>query len=242
MKEIFTEIFEENKWNCSESVSGAGSTMGWPQTLRAGLPILLRGIGVRAFLDVPCGDFNWGKEVDWGDVNYIGGDIVESLVEKNKEHETQNIKFLHLDLSKDSLPSADVVLVRDCLMHMSVKDAESCLENVRGSKIKYLLASTYPTKEENSLTHRTSAYVCRYNLNVEPFNLGKPLLYLNDSNHALERQGIHKTLGLWKLEYEGDCENDYGDTEHPLNKHDEEQRYYNKWSADNDQTSEYGGV
>jgi hypothetical protein len=194
MKEIFTGIFRENKWNCAESASGAGSTLGWTKNLRAGLPILLKGLNIKTFLDVPCGDFNWAKEVDWGDAHYIGGDIVESLIEKNMElYEDEMTSFKQIDLSNDELPKADIILVRDCLMHMSVDDAAKCLKNIRKSQIKYILASTYPNNKKNNFSFRTSASLSRHNLEAEPLNLNKPILYLNDSN----RHVPEKLLGLW---------------------------------------------
>ena len=104
MKEVFTDIFEGNKWRCRESASGAGSTLSWTKNLRAGLPILLKGLGIQTFLDVPCGDFNWAKEVNWGDVFYIGGDIVESLIEKNMELKLQKLNYKkHIVRQKNKL-------------------------------------------------------------------------------------------------------------------------------------------
>ena len=40
---------------------------------------------IKRLFDAPCGDFNWMKEVHLLDVDYIGGDIVSSLVLNNKE-------------------------------------------------------------------------------------------------------------------------------------------------------------
>ena len=197
MKEMFTGIYRENKWKCSESASGAGSTLGWSKNLRNGLPLLLKGINVKTFLDVPCGDFNWAKEVDWGDIHYIGGDIVKELIEKNTDYyANENTSFKHIDLSKDELPKADIILVRDCLMHMSTEDAGKCLKNIQKSDIKYILASTYPHNKQNNLSFKTSASLSRHNLEVEPFNLTKPILYLNDANRHVPQ----KLLGLWRID------------------------------------------
>jgi hypothetical protein len=197
MKELFSEIFHKNEWRCAESASGAGSTLGWTKNLRAGLPLLLKGLGVKTFLDVPCGDFNWAKEVDWGGIHYIGGDIVASLIEKNMElYDDEMTSFKQIDLSKDELPKADIILVRDCLMHMSVGDAGKCLKNIQNSDIKYILASTYPHKKQNNLSFRTSASLSRHNLEADPLNLPKPILYLNDAN----RHVSEKLLGLWNNE------------------------------------------
>lgn len=198
MNEIFTEIFKEKKWKCTESASGAGSTIGWTKNLRAGLPILLKGLGIKTFLDVPCGDFNWAQKIKWGDIRYTGGDIVRELIEKNIElYEDEMTSFLQIDLSKDSLPKADLILVRDCLMHMSVQDAGKCLKNIQKSEVKYLLASTYPDKTVNNYNFKTSASLSRHNLELEPFNLPKPMLYLNDANTHVPK----KLLGLWRNEF-----------------------------------------
>lgn len=195
MKEIFTGIFQENKWRCSESASGAGSTLGWTKNLRTGLPLLLKGLNVKTFLDVPCGDFNWAKEIDWGGIHYIGGDIVGSLIEKNIElYDDENTSFKQIDLSKDELPKADIILVRDCLMHMSIDDAGKCLKNIRNSDVRYILASTYPDKKQNNTSFKTSAALSRHNLEAPPLNLPKPILYLNDSNSHVPE----KLLGLWE--------------------------------------------
>ena len=197
MKEIFTEIFTDNKWKCAESVSGAGSTIGWTKNLRSGLPLLLEGLKVKTFLDVPCGDYNWAQKIDWGDIHYIGGDIVKSLIERNTEmYDDEKTSFLQIDLSKDDLPSADIILVRDCLMHMSVEDAAKCLKNIDRSDVKYILASTYPNKSSNNYKFKTSASLSRHNLELQPFNLPKPILYMNDSNSHVPE----KLLGLWKNE------------------------------------------
>tara|TARA_Y100001938_G_C7923958_1_gene345923 strand:- start:89 stop:679 length:591 start_codon:yes stop_codon:yes gene_type:complete len=195
MNEIFTDIFKQNKWRCAESASGAGSTLGWTKNLRSGLPILLKGLGVETFLDVPCGDYNWAQKINWGDIHYIGGDIVKDLIEKNIDlYDNEKTSFLQIDLSKDELPKADVILVRDCLMHMSVEDAGKCLKNIQNSQIKYVLASTYPDKKTNNLSFKTSASLSRHNLEAAPFNWKKPMLYLNDSNNHVPE----KLLGLWE--------------------------------------------
>jgi hypothetical protein len=134
--------------------------------------------------------------VDWGDIHYIGGDIVDSLIEKNIQlYEDEKTSFKQIDLSKDELPEADIILVRDCLMHMSVEDAGECLKNIQKSNVKHILASTYPENKQNNLSFKTSASLSRHNLEAPPFNLDKPILYLNDANKHVPL----KSLGLWKV-------------------------------------------
>ena len=84
-KEVFDKIYTNNFWSAgqSESVSGRGSTLSGTVKIRKILPALWKKYNVKTFLDVPCGDFNWMKEVDKKNIVYIGGDIVKSMVDEN---------------------------------------------------------------------------------------------------------------------------------------------------------------
>ena len=67
--------------------------------------------------DAPCGDFNWMKLVlNKCDINYIGGDIVENLInDLNKQFSSSKRLFINIDITQDKLPDADLMMVRDCL-------------------------------------------------------------------------------------------------------------------------------
>lgn len=66
IEERFTRIYERGFWGEPESASGPGSA--WEQTrvLVRELPILFNRLAIRTLLDVPCGDFNWMRELDVG--------------------------------------------------------------------------------------------------------------------------------------------------------------------------------
>jgi ubiquinone/menaquinone biosynthesis C-methylase UbiE len=66
------------------------------------LPILIKQLQVKKVLDAPCGDFNWMKEIHKNIESYIGVDIVEELIDRNKrKYTSQNIQFYHSDITKD---------------------------------------------------------------------------------------------------------------------------------------------
>lgn len=142
----FTHIFKTNAWRCDESVSGPSSTLARTQTLRAALPALFESHGIRSVLDAPCGDFNWMRHVVEGaGLRYTGADIVQDLVRRNAEDfaHLDNVGFVHLDLTRDTLPQADLLLCRDCLFHLSYEDTERALANFLDSGIPYLLTTTH---------------------------------------------------------------------------------------------------
>src|SRR5208282_2567940 len=67
----------------AESQSGLGSYLCETEGVRAALPILTRELDVLDFLDAPCGDFNWMKEVDLGVRSYVGFDISLDIIHSN---------------------------------------------------------------------------------------------------------------------------------------------------------------
>lgn len=198
-EEIFTDIFRVNRWGGKDSVSGPGSGAGQVRAVTKDLPILLRDLGISTILDIPCGDFHWMKDVNLDGVRYIGADVVEELVMNNKaNHETVDLRFLHLNLLTDELPKADLVFCRDCLVHFSYHDIILALRNIYASQPKYILTTTFPSRRSNRdiLTGEWRPL----NLEIPPFNFSEPLRILGE--HCTEGNGAYqdKSLGLWPIE------------------------------------------
>jgi hypothetical protein len=150
LKERFERIYSTNLWSDPESRSGVGSRLASTRALRAELPMVLRQLETRVLLDVPCGDFTWMEHVDLSGVEYIGGDIVPSIVEENRRrHAHESRRFVVLDLTRDLLPAADVLLCRDCLVHLSYANIEAVLANIARSSIRYLLMTSFPGRGDN---------------------------------------------------------------------------------------------
>jgi hypothetical protein len=196
----FTWIYKSNHWSSSESASGTGSTLSYTQNLRKELPKLLSTYSIKTIFDAPCGDFNWMKHMlSSVDVDYIGGDIVKPLIDKLSDaHGAEHVKFRHIDLTKDELPSADLMICRDCLFHLSYADIRSVLLNFVNSGIPYLLTTTH-TNESQSFKNRdilTGDYRL-IDLFSSPFNLpDAPLYRIDDWLHPdPERQ-----MCLWSRE------------------------------------------
>lgn len=145
LRNRFTEIYERNLWNSAESGSGIGSEVGFTQNLREWLVRKLPEYGVKRLVDAPCGDFNWMKlVVPQLDIDYLGLDIVESVVAANREqHGSERARFVLANLCEDALPAADLIMVRDCLFHLSYADTDRVLRNLARTDYKYLLTTTH---------------------------------------------------------------------------------------------------
>ena len=176
VKEKFTEIYERNLWCSPESVSGGGSEMQNTKVIRRELPVLLQKFGITSILDIPCGDWNWMKDVDLCGASYIGADIVEPLIGLNKANYT-NVDFRVLDLINDTLPKVDLIFVRDCLGHLSNDNVSLALRNCQESGSKYLLATSF-TKWDMNPDIEDGGWKC-INLMIPPFQLN-PIYLINE--------------------------------------------------------------
>ena len=198
VSEIFTETYHKRYWKSKESVSGMGSELAETAALRTALPALLHDFGIQSLLDLPCGDFNWMQQVDLQGIQYIGADLVESLVAQNQQqyaHEGRS--FLCLDLLTDDLPAVDCILVRDCLVHFSLAHIEQALANIKRSKIKYLLSTSFASIDVNEAIQ--TGYWRPVNLQKAPFCFPEPLASLPDSGPKTTKTFPDKRLCLWEV-------------------------------------------
>ena len=196
-EEIFTQIFRNRAWRSRESASGPGSTVSITKTIRGLIPDLIARYEIKSILDIPCGDFNWMKEVDLSTVNYTGADLVADLIQENrKKYLRTNINFVQLDLIANQLPKADLVLTRDCMVHLSFSDCADAIKNLKNSGSRLLLTTTFPEVSENQ-DIKTGEFR-KINLLSEPFLLPSPLEIYSE-NHDININP-NKCLGLWEID------------------------------------------
>jgi len=194
---VFFHIYENNMWNSDESRSGPGSELSDTVMIRKALPSIWRKYNIKTFLDVPCGDFNWMKEVDKTSIDYIGGDIVDDIVaSNNKSYKTERIEFRKIDITNDIIPKVDMIFCRDCLVHLSFENIVKALHNFARSGCKYLMLTSYPLTIKN---HNISDGDFReINLFKEPFNLpGKYLCKVKEKSRRFSE--IDRTMYLWDI-------------------------------------------
>ena len=198
-KDVFTEIYESNHWESSESKSGTGSEFIKTESLIKGIDKLLIEMNIKSVLDLPCGDYEWMQKVDMSNINYIGADIVEALIEDNiKQYkETEKRKFKVLNIITDPLPKCDLIIVRDCFVHLSYDDINSAIQNIKASGSKYLLTTTFTKHNQNHdiVTGNWRAL----NLLEKPFNFSPPMTVLVEN--CTEGSGIYtdKAMALWEI-------------------------------------------
>ena len=198
LQERFERIYSTNLWSDPESRSGVGSTLDSTAVLRAELPSALRRLDARVLLDVPCGDFTWMEQVDLTGIEYIGGDIVPSIVERNQRvHAGKSRSFARLDLTRDRLPDADVLLCRDCLVHLSYANIRAVFENVARSNIRFVLMTSFPGRGGNRDV--ADGDWRPLDFQAPPFSFPEPRLTIIERCEEEEGSYADKSLLAWSV-------------------------------------------
>ena len=198
---VFKSIYLTGAWKGKESASGRGSDLDQTQLLRTMLPTLFSKLDVRSILDLPCGDFHWMREVmeTAADIHYIGGDIIEDLVtSNNSKYRNDRIAFQIVNLTSDSLPAADLIFCRDCLVHLSFSDIQLALDNILGSSFSYVALTTFTGRKRNK-DIRTGRWR-PLNLQQAPFNFPSPIVLIEERCTEENGRFSDKALAIWHLE------------------------------------------
>lgn len=197
-EEKFNFIHQNNFWSGKDSVSGEGSDDAQTAAIREALPQIIAEYRIKSMLDIPCGDFNWMQAVDLSMLHYTGADIVEELIAaNNKKYACSNKKFIKLNLIEDTLPKADLIFCRDCLVHLSLSDIRASITNIKNSGAAYLLTTTFTGCEVNEDIASGDWRILNFML--QPFHFPQPLLVINEN--CTEGGGSYsdKSLGLWRI-------------------------------------------
>jgi hypothetical protein len=196
----FERIEQTNLWGAASSVSGLGSEDAATAVIRDALPLLLQRLGAHSLLDAPCGDAGWIGRIKL-DLDYTGVDIVPSLIAANRQRVARGElsgRFLVADITREALPRADVVLCRDCLVHLSFCNIARAVANFRASGAHFLLVTTFPEWDGNRDCEDGDWRVL--NMEKAPFDWPAPRELINERCEEGGGGWRDKSLGLWRLD------------------------------------------
>lgn len=196
--DTFAHIYNQNIWGSNESVSGVGSTNHETKILQQTLLKVFNDLRITSILDAGCGDFGWLGAIKLP-IKYDGFDIVKqninSLSKQYANH--KHINFHLNDFLTCQLPSADLILCRDVLVHLSNTDIQTALKQFKNSGAKYLLTTHFTDCESNE--DIVTGDWRTINLTLAPFNLGGPKQIIVEG--CAQNDGLYKDkcLALWQL-------------------------------------------
>ncbi|AUC24087.1 SAM-dependent methyltransferase [Polaribacter sejongensis] len=145
------QVYKMNLWgsNNTEFYSGSGSHQPeiiepYIETISTFLSSFKTPITV---LDLGCGDFNIGKNFVNFTQKYTAVDIVSELIKHNTKHfKAENLNFECLDISTDTLPKADCIILRQVLQHLSNAEVQSVVDKL--SNYKYVILTEHLPSED----------------------------------------------------------------------------------------------
>lgn len=194
---VFSQIYVENKWGNAETVSGPGSQKEVAKQLINPLNEWMNQLHVQTLLDLPCGDCNWIFELDLTNRQYIGGDIVPELIGKNRmQFVADNRTFYTLNVVSDELPQADLLLCRDCFVHLSNELIMQSLKHIGRSGIRYVALTHFPDFPRNY--DIPTGQWRPVNLQLPPFNLPEPEAIIEEWSPEGTDPRYRKVLALWE--------------------------------------------
>ena len=138
--------------------------------------------------------------VDLAETKYIGADIVDKLILNNSNLYGINnqIDFKVINLITDKLPKVDLVITRDCLVHLSFKDIFTSIANIKNSGSKYLLTTTFINRH-NNIDIITGNWRT-LNLEIAPFNFPKPIALFIENCTEDNGNFSDKAMALYNIE------------------------------------------
>jgi hypothetical protein len=196
----FERIERTNLWGAATSVSGLGSEDRATAAIREALPALMQRLAAQSLLDAPCGDAGWIGGLT-RDIAYTGIDIVPSLIEANRARVARGElagRFLVADITRDFLPPADVILCRDCLVHLSFQNIDRALARFRASGARFLLVTTFPEWDDNRDCEDGDWRAL--NMAKPPFAWPAPCELINEACEEGGGGWRDKSIGLWRLD------------------------------------------
>jgi ubiquinone/menaquinone biosynthesis C-methylase UbiE len=200
IEEVFDEIYLKNYWTSNESRSGRGSELIHTADIREWLPELIFEKKIQSILDVGCGDFNWMRTVRL-DKPYIGVDISASAIKVNKilyERKAEPSRtFLVANAVCDRLPSAELVIARDVLYHLTFEHIGHVLANIARSAEKWILITNNPATTEN--VDIIDGKYRRLNFGIRPFRFPTPATVFQDCPAAKEKMLLYSKDAFQKI-------------------------------------------
>ena len=190
---VFQRIHDQNLWGDAESVSGSGSGSAATCVVRLELPNLFQRYGIRSVLDAPCGDFHWMKDVAKSLDSYVGVDIVPQLIERlASTYQTDTVSFICADIVTEPLPSADLVLCRDCFIHLPTRLIRASIRNFRATGARYIFLTS--DRDAEPYHDIPLGSFRRINFTRPPFSFPNPICSLT------EEETGGRQLCLWDLQ------------------------------------------
>ncbi len=197
LEKAFTDAYEKGEWGKDENgegTSGLGSTVENTKEYVSFLEEFLHSHFIETVVDVGSGDWEFSKNVKWGNAKYVGYDVVKSIVERNnKNYANDKITFVHADAVHTDLPKADLLICKEVLQHLPHKDIKDFLSQI--NKYKYCLI-TNDVDEDTQTSKNNEIPAAHY----RTLDITKPPFNIKNAKRVLSYKTQVELKQVWLIE------------------------------------------
>jgi len=145
--EFFSNLYAGGGWG--EVSSGGGSSVENTVQYREFLENFIKENKIKKVYDFGCGDWTFSQLIDWSGVNYVGIEVVESLVEKLQKYKKTNVKFYYVKNPKSFYgKKGDLLLLKDILQHWNNEEITTFLDKV-SPNFKYIIITNSSAQQKD---------------------------------------------------------------------------------------------
>ena len=128
----FESVYENGVWGRDGNGRGNSGTGSDPKNAFVYLAFLQQFLAdhqIASVVDLGCGDWRLGSSICWDGIEYLGIDVVKSVVAKNRDNfSASNISFVLADGVNYPLPAADLLICKDVLQHLPFADIRQVIK------------------------------------------------------------------------------------------------------------------
>jgi hypothetical protein len=202
----FSEIYARGTWGGAgdEPHSGSGSD----DAVSAPFVDILRKViidkAIGTVVDLGCGDYRVGRRLRDLPIDYVGVDVVPTLVARNTAaFGSPRVRFVCRDITRDPLPTADLCVVRQVLQHLSNNQIRMVLDQL--AIYRYALVAEHqparlyrPNLDKDTGADTRIDFDSGVYLEHPPFNVANARLIASTPLPALLRDG--ERLGIYLID------------------------------------------
>jgi SAM-dependent methyltransferase len=171
---VFEQIYKSDAWGFG---SGHGSLPSVTKGYRDFLQTFIDTNNITSVVDYGFGDWQFSRYINWEGVNYLGIEVVESLVDKNtKLYGQKNINFKKAPKNLADMTKADLIIVKDVLQHLETADVKKFIKIVL-PKYKYALITNNLIPAERVNVDIETGSFRPLDLRLAPYNLDAIAVY-----------------------------------------------------------------
>lgn len=195
-KDIFGEIYQNRAWSAPDDKrydfdSGPGSAEYYAVPYIDAIREFSAAHNLASVVDLGCGDFRVGRLLAPHFEKYVGVDVVDALIERNRRlYASERIDFLCRDIINEQIPRGDLCLVRQVFQHLSNAQISGVLPKL--AQFRYCIVTDSqpldidgfrPNLDKPAGVYSTAYFHSGLRLDRPPFNLANVRTFL-EIKHA----------------------------------------------------------